>query len=181
METILMPCRVPWAVSRSTSGVTLIHSESDVDPACTVVFGGGRMNTNGLVDSRRIEIQFVQCYYARSCPHDDSEGIEAIGYRIEHKYNGGMNEYLNWRTQTWQRTGFCPDSGFYVAKTSEWLSGLPDLFQTDFHHYIVDGRNGYAELVARRFRWREWLWIDSHREDAISRGPVVGSGKGIAE
>ena len=52
MKTILTPCRVPWTISPSMSGVTLTHSESDVEPECTVVCGAGRLNVDGLVDTR---------------------------------------------------------------------------------------------------------------------------------
>ena len=180
MDTILKPCHVPWAISPTTSGVTLTHSESDVEPECTVVLGGGRLTEDGRVDNRRIEVKFAQCYHARCDPHRDSEGIEAIGYQIVPKYDGAMNDYLDWRAREWRETGFCPNSGFYVATASEWLSRLGDSRKTDFQHYVVDGRDGYVELVARRFQWCEWLWIDSHREEAPSKGPIVDSGKGVA-
>jgi hypothetical protein len=162
------------------SGVTLTHSESDVEPKCTVVFGGGRLIENGRVDSRRIEIEFSQCYHARLGPHDDSVSIEAIGYKIDPTYDGEIGDYHEWRIREWNATGHCPDSGFYVATKSAWLLSLPDFFQTDFRHYVIDGRDGYVELIAGRFTWREWLWIDSHREEAPSKGPVVGSGEGVA-
>lgn len=180
VETILAPCSVPWAISPSSSGVTLTHSESDVEPECTVVFGGGHLNEDARVDSRRIEIQFSRCYYARLGYHRDTESIKAIGYKIDPTYNGKMEGYLEWRQREWNATGHCPNSGFYVATKSAWLLSLQDSFQTDFRHYVIDGREGYVELIARRFSWREWLWIDSHREKAPSKGPVVGSGKGVA-
>ena len=70
------------------SGVTLTHCESDVEPACALVCGGGRLTDDGLVDSRRIEIEFSQCYYARTGPHRDTESIEAIGYEVEPSFVG---------------------------------------------------------------------------------------------
>lgn len=180
METILTACRVPWAISPSTSGVTLTHSESDVEPECTVVCGGGRLNKHCRVDSRRIEIEFSLCYFARLGLHGDSETIEAIGYKIDPTYVREIDDYLEWRTREWNATGHCPDSGFYVATKSAWLPSLAAFFQSDFRHYVVDGRDGYVELIARRFKWREWLWTDSHREDAPSKGPMVDSGEGVA-
>jgi len=143
------------------------------------VFGGGRLGQYRRVDNRRIELEFLSCYHARSGPHGDSEGVEAIGYKIEPVYDGDVNNYLEWRAREWSATGFCPGSGFYVATKSEWLSGLESIFQTHARHYVVDGRDGYVELIAHRFRWREWLWTESHREEAPSRGPVVGSGEGV--
>ncbi len=179
METIMIPCRVPWSISRSMSGVTLTHGESDVEPDCLVVFGGGRINGDGLVDMRRIELTFRMCYFARLSPHEDTEGIEAIGYRMEPAYEGRMGDYLKWRSHKWTMTGLCPDSGFYFAAKSAWLASLPAFFHTNFRHYVVDGRDGYVELIASGFKWREWLWSDGHREDAPSKVPPVASGEGV--
>lgn len=180
VSTILTPCRVPWAISPSMSGVTLTHSESDVEPECTVVFGGGRLNADHRIDSRRIEITFKMCYHARLGPHADLETIEAIGYLINPAYDGDINDYSERCHRTWFATGNCPDSGFYYAKESAWLATLPTFFQRDFRHYVVDGRDGYVELIAQQFAWREWLWSSGHRDDAPSAGPVVGTGEGVA-
>ncbi len=57
-----------------------------------------------------------------------------------------------------------------------WLESLPDWFRKDFRHYVVDARDGYVELIALGYRWREWPWAEGHREDAPTRGPVVGEG-----
>jgi len=160
------------------SGVTLSHRETDVRPECTVVFGAGRLGDDGLTDSRRIEIDFESCYFARTGPHPDWEDIEAIGYAVEPTFDAGQENYLDWRVRRWLETGSCPDSGFYVARESSWLRELPAPFRIDVRHYVVDGRDGYVELIARRFAWREWLWTDSTR-DAASQGPIVGEGAGI--
>ena len=160
------------------SGVTLNHSESDVEPECIVTFGGGRLTAEGLTDSRRIDVTFMMCYYARLGPHDDSETVESIGYKIEPAYDGDMANYLDWRQKMWMETGMCPHSGFYVAKESEWLATLPSFYRHRSQHYVVDGRDGYVELLARSFSWREWMWTSGHR-DRASEGPVVGCGEGF--
>jgi hypothetical protein len=180
LKTTLIPCRVPWSVSPSMSGVTLFHSETDVEPECSVVFGGGRLQVNGRTDSRRIEITFKLCFYSRTGPHSDSEGVEAIGYSVAEGFAGDMRDYLEWRRNKWQKDGVCPTPGFYVARESEWLQSLPEFFQKDFRHYVVDGRDGYVELIAQSFKWREWLWAEGHREDAPKNGPIVGQGAGTA-
>jgi hypothetical protein len=155
VDTILTPCLVPWAISPSGSGVTLTHSESDVEPECTVVFVAGRLGQDDRTDIRHVEIVFNQCYHARVGPHSDSEGVEALGYVIDPP-RPSAEDYLNWRVRHWRETGSCPDSGFYVAKRSAWLESLPNFFRPDFRHYVVDGRDGYVELIAREFKWREW-------------------------
>src|SRR3954453_15224816 len=118
MKTLLTPCRVPWAISPTTSGLTLTHTETDVAPECTVVLGGGRLQADGRTDDRRIELAFDRCYFARIGPHCDTEGIEAIGYEMVGKYEGSMDDYLTWRASHWRATGLCPNSGFYVAVQS---------------------------------------------------------------
>lgn len=173
-----MPCRVPWAISPTTSGITLTHSESDSEPECTVVLGGGRLNVDGSTDDRRIELEFLHCYYARCGQHCDTEDIEAIGYKIASRYDGKMADYLDWRQKMWLSSGYCPDSGFYLAAQSAWLCSLPDEYQKAAHHYVLDGRDGYVELIARGFKWREWMWVESRREDAPSTGSVVDEGEG---
>ncbi len=181
LKTVLIPCGVPWSISPSTSGVTLIHRETDVQPECSVVFGGGRLQDSGRTDDRRIEITFNLCYYSRTGPHSDTEGVEAIGYDVVQSFEGAGRDYLEWRQKEWQKNGLCPDSGFYVAHESAWLQSLPNFFHKDYRHYVIDGRDGYVELIAKSFKWREWLWrIPGHREDAPRTGPVVGQGEGIA-
>lgn len=75
---------------------------------------------------------------------------------------------------------FCPNSGFYVAQESAWLPTLPQYFQQGYRHYVIDGRNGYVELLARSFAWREWLWDHGQRGDVVISGLVVGQGGGVA-
>jgi hypothetical protein len=162
------------------SGVTLSHSESDVGPECTVVFGAGRLGADGRTDSRRVEIAFQLCYYARVGPHEDSEGVEMLGYVVEPPIPCAAAEFLEWRARRWRETGNCPDPGFYVAKQSVWLDSLPAFFRRNSRHYVVDGRDGYVEVIARQFRWREWLWAEGLRESAPARGSAVAEGEGVA-
>lgn len=160
------------------SGITLLHGESDTKPECTVVFGAGRLREDGLTDSRRVEITFESCYFARVGPHSDTEGIEAVGYILAPPVTSAPEDYDEWRVGQWRQTGYCPDPGFYVARQSAWLESLPDPYRRDFRHYVVDGRDGYVELIAQQFRWREWLWTNGHREQVPARQPVVGEGEG---
>ena len=163
-------------------GVTLLHSESDVEPECTVVFGAGRLGADSRTDSRRVEIVFKLCYFARIGPHSDTEGVEVLGYTIDPAIACTAADYLGWRVRHWRETGNCPNSGFYVAKQSAWLRSLPDYYRQDFRHYVVDGRDGYVELIARQFKWREWVWTEGQRDLLIlpARSPVVGEGVGVA-
>ena len=179
MKTVLTPCRVPWSISPTTSGLTLTHVETDVLPECTIVLGGGRLQADDRTDDRRIELVFDGCYFARVGPHSDMEGIESIGYEIVPMTKDKGVDYLRWRQAHWRASGICPDSGFYVALSSLWSSSLPATYHDGFRHYVVDGRDGYVEVIARRFRWQEWKWLGGHRESATA-GEVVGVGEGVA-
>ncbi len=53
-------------VAPSMGAVTLKHTETDTEPECTIVFGGGRMSEKGQLDSRRVEIDFEMCHHART-------------------------------------------------------------------------------------------------------------------
>lgn len=174
--TILKPCRVPWAISPTMSGVTLQHCETDAAPECSVVFGAGRLRDDDRTDSRRVELLFENCHHARVGPHSDTGGIEEIGYTTMEQPIFDPANYLSQRLRLWKESGFCPDPGFYIAIESAWLNELPELIRLGFRHYVVDGRDGYVELIALGFRWREWLWDKGHRESAPLNGPVVGEG-----
>lgn len=179
METVLKPCRVPWAISPSTSGLTLTHAETDVEPQCTVVLGGGRLQDDGRTDDRRIEIAFRECYFARTGPLPDTVGVEVLGYRVIEEHQVPADQYIDWRRREWRATGVCPNSSFYIATQSEWLAGIPKIYREGSNHYVVEGRDSYVELIARGFQWREWKWLGGHREGAPSTGEVVGEGEAV--
>ena len=81
-------------VGPSMSAVTLSHTETDTEPECSIVLGGGRMSDTGQLDSRRIEIDFKMCHHARTRPLGGG-GVDAI-YPVEPSYGGDMNGYLDW-------------------------------------------------------------------------------------
>lgn len=177
VNTVLIPCKVPWSISRSTSGLTLTHCESDVAPECSVVLGGGRLQPDGTTDDRRIEIIFEYAYYSRNGPLADDAGVKSLGYEIVDGYNSTiLADYLTWYRREWGKTGVCPNPNFYVAQRSAWLQSLPASVVSDFRHY-VDGSDGYVEVLAQSFEWRDWLWVGGHREHAPKDGPIVAEGR----
>ncbi|HEV2296585.1 MAG TPA: hypothetical protein VGR35_22265 [Tepidisphaeraceae bacterium] len=126
-----------------------------------------------------MEIVFDACYHARLGPHDDSEGVEVLRYTVDPPAPGG-GDYLDWLARRWREVGICPRSGFWVAKRSAWMDVLPDFFRRDFRHFIVDGRDGYVELIARRFAWRARAAAEVEHESDPTRWPVVDQGEGAA-
>ena len=137
-------------ISPSMSGLTLVHSEDDVGPRCSVIFGGGRMGDTGLIDSRRIELTFDRCESSKFCVHGDQEELDSKGYVLRSAArNAERSRYLKWFQ-------------------AEWL-------------YVVAGRNGYAELIAAGFSWREWIWNSGKREDVPASSMVVAQGTSDAQ
>ena len=185
MTTILKPCSVPWTISPSMGGVTLHHVQED-EPECSVILGGSRLTKDDAYDQRRIELLFAEVSYARVGSHSDDENIEAIGYKIDRKSNGydGPDDELahyNWSHQYWKSNDICLHSGFYYAEKSDWLSNLKNrdaYLQNDYRHYVIDDRDGYIELLAKGYSWREWIWTFGHREDVVKNSNIVASGKG---
>jgi len=178
MTVVMKPCKVPWSVSPTMSGLTLTHMETDVAPECSIVFGGGRMDPNGLTDMRRIELQFVTASHVRAATKHDDDDIEASGFHIVGGYDGPGQGYLNWRKRNWCDTGICPDPGFYVATESDWLRSATMKYGYAPKHFILAGRDCYMEIIAGSFSWREWLWLDGPRDNYQHASDVVGSGHG---
>jgi hypothetical protein len=144
-----------------------------------VVVGAGRLRDDGKVDLRRIEITFDSCYFTRSGPHGDTEGVEALGYEVDPRREAADLERFS---SDWRAMGFCPDSGFYVATRSLWLEGVPRLYREGSRHYVIDGRDGCVELVARGFTWRERAytrdWTVTSGDLALD-GAILGEGEGV--
>jgi hypothetical protein len=189
MTTILKPCSVPWTIFASGGGLTLSHTQED-EPECSLVFGGGRLlegNKEGLIDNRRIELIFDEVLYARVGPHPDNKNIETIGYKIDrfgNGYDGPDNdlEHYYWCEKHWRSEGICLHSGFYYASTSDWLSSVEKhdhyIQKNAYKHYVMDDRDGYVELLATGYSWKEWTWTSGHREDVVKNSNIVASGKG---
>jgi hypothetical protein len=178
MTVVMKPCKVPWSVSPTMSGLTLTYMEPDVAPECSIVFGAGRMGPHERTDSRRIELQFVMASHVRASPKRDDEDIEASGFHIVGRYDGPSQGYLKWITRNWRDTGICPDPGFYVATESDWLRSATMKYGHAPKHFILKGRECYMEILAESFSWREWLWPDGARDIYQHASDVVGSGHG---
>jgi hypothetical protein len=173
-QVVLAPCQVPWMISPSMSGLTLVHSEGDIEPRCTVVVGGGRLTESGRTDSRRIELTFHECESSRLLPIGDDEELASKGYTLRSAARDvEISQYLKWFPAEWQSSGVCPESGLWVAIESPELKSLRAKGRS---LYVVAGRNGYVELVASGFSWQEWIWDAGEREDLPASRPVAARG-----
>lgn len=185
MPTILKPCSVPWMVSPSGGGVTLRHCQDD-EPDCSVVLGGGRLEPQESklwIDSRCIEITFQNVSYARVGPHPDTKDITFIGYEIQTDFEAlgfsGKEDLIQqrqWLDNYWRTHDVCLDSKFYWTNESEWLSSIE--LPEPFRHYVIDDCNGYVELIATGYHWKEWIWNSGHRDDAMKESKAVNFGVG---
>lgn len=171
---VLVPCRVPWMISSSMSGLTLVHSEGDVEPQCSVVVGGGRLGESGRTDSRRIELTFHECESSKLLLLGDGEELDSKGYTLRSAARDmGRSLYIKWFPAEWQSSGMCPASGLWVAVDSPELESLRARGR---NLYVVAGRSGYVELVASSFSWQEWIWDAGKREDLPASRPVAARG-----
>ena len=153
--TTLTPCRVPWSISPSGSGLCLKHMETDIAPECSVTFGANWLTAAGSLAGGEVEIVFNGCYFARVAPMSDVAGFDEYCFRIESGKAQDSEGEIAWPPREWVETGVCSDSGFYFATESEWMESLPLLFRRDCRHFVLAGRDGYVELVAREYKWRE--------------------------
>lgn len=154
-ETVLTPCRVPWSISPSGSGLCLKHTETDIAPECSVTFGANRLTADGTLAGGEVEIVFDGCYFARVSPKSDVSDIDECGFRIENGKAETLEGDIVWPPREWVEKGVCPDSGFYFATESAWMESVPLLFRRDCRHFVLAGRDGYLELIAREYKWRE--------------------------
>jgi hypothetical protein len=52
----------------------------------------------------------------------------------------------------WMKSGECPDPGAYVVESSDWIEQLS---MGGFQHFLIQGHDAYAEVLARGWKWEE--------------------------
>ena len=165
------------------AGLTLTHFQDD-HPICTVVFGGGRAQTHGQVDNRRIELSFENAYLARACQGvllANGDDVLETQFELVGVPDESSEAAFETKWQHWLKTGTCPDPRFYVATSSTWLdeaSRFPPV-GTEIRHYVLTGHDGYIEVLSSGYSWREWLWLSGHRDQYTNRDDVVALGSGV--
>ncbi|WP_068267563.1 hypothetical protein [Rubripirellula obstinata] len=115
-----------------------------------------------------MRITFGGAAFVRVHWHDDTTGVECLGY-------GPPNStFETWPVlDTWTIGDFCPDPLFYRVIDSAWTPTLPSGF-TRHSHFVVDGRDGCIELVAECYTWCEWQWPPGSTVDAaIANAPIA--------
>jgi hypothetical protein len=149
--------QVPLPFEQDTWGIQLFHEDTDTGPRCFVVLS---TQSNEVV-----ELEFFGATYACARPHRDNEEI------------GDVTGYTFPKVNPWDSNG----SLIFVSRSSSWISrerenwkyrlrGSPSL--DDLRHFLIDGRDGYVEILASNLNWRLWPSWDAHRKrvDPDARG-----------
>ena len=151
-----------------------------------------------------VRVDFELAAFASAKPHRDDEDLVTVsGYDIvprrmepggESSWGlrgalRGVESVLNsWEQdqRTWLQTGACPDPGLYFSKDSAWLEAERSSWAArqrtshgpqDAVHFLLDGRDGYVEVMALGFTWRAWHYGSPLLGD-VSGDPVM-SGRWI--
>src|SRR5262249_41025273 len=118
-------------------------------------------------------------------PHRDDESLlDLTGYDIVPRRREGdvpLLDAIEAEEAEWLRTGVCQDPGFYFCTDSAWLRSERDSWAyrqrghyrpEDAVHFLLNGRDGFVEILASGFSWR--LWKQGHpRLSAVSGDPVM--------
>jgi hypothetical protein len=151
-------------------------------PECSVEFGTMMPRPTPPYEEFWVRLDFELAAFASTKPHRDDENLLNVsGYNIVPRARA--NDYAasqNDRAE-WLRTGICPDPSFYFSVDSRWLeterSSWAARQRTDRQpenavHFLLDGRDGYVEILASGFRWRAWRQ-GRPRLSAVSGEPVM--------
>ena len=176
-------CSLPWAIW--PWGLTLAHSDNDTVPDCSVEFGVQVVRPSPPYEQLWVRVEFELAAFASAKPHrDDEDLLDVTGYDIVlRRGHGGFATYQD-QQEEWLRTGLCPDPGFYFSADTKWLDAerrswaarqRADLRPEEAVHFLLDGRDGYIEILASGFTWR--AWHQGHpRLSAVSGDPVNSGG-----
>jgi hypothetical protein len=165
MSETFNACTLPWRTG--PDNLTLTHCDTDVLPECSVEFRGQVVRPSPPYEQLWIRVEFELAAFASAKPHRDDELlVDVTGYDIAPR-RGGLGGFSTYQDQQdeWLRTGLCPDPGFYFSTDTRWLQaerrswaerqrGHPK--SEEAVHFLVDGRDGYIEILASGFKWCAW-------------------------
>jgi hypothetical protein len=180
MSDTFIACTLPWRVW--PWGLTLRHCHTDVSPECSVECGALLPRPSPPYEELWIKVDFQCAAFATAKPHrDDEDLLDVSDYDIVPRRRVG--DYASWRDDQaeWLRTGLCPDPGVYFSTDTGWLDAerpswvsrqRGDVQPEEAVHFLLDGRDGYIEILASRFTWRAWR--PGHPlMSAVSGDPVI--------
>jgi hypothetical protein len=186
MSNTFYSCTLPWTIW--PWGIKLTHSDSDMLPECSLEFGVMIVRPTRPYHALWVKVEFELAAFASAKPHRDDEQLADVsGYDIVPRRrddNSGGRQYRD--DAEWLRTGVCPDPSFYFSTDSKWLEAERQSWSErqrtgrppeDAVHFLLDGRDGYVEILASGFTWRAWPQ-GRPRLSEVSGDPIM-SGKWI--
>ena len=180
MDNVFHACTLPWTVW--PWGVDLHHADTDVVPECSMQFGAMIVRPSQPYEQLWIRVEFELAGFASAKPHRDDETLtEVSGYDIvprrdEHDQDAHARDEASWLS-----SGICPDPKLYFATDSTWLTAERESWAQrlrdsvtaeDAVHFLVDGRDGYVEILAKGFHWRAWQ-PGSPRHNEVEGEPIM--------
>jgi hypothetical protein len=173
-------CTLPWRIW--PWGVRLTHSDTDMTPECSVEFGAMVVRPTCPYEELWVKVEFELAGFASAKPHRDDEDLfEVAGYNLVPNQAGEADGSWRLRDDEWLRTGICPDPGFYFSTDSEWLVANRASWASrqrtskghaEAVHFLLDGRDGYVEILASGFIWHAWP-RGRPRVNEVSGEPVM--------
>ena len=173
------PCALPWSIW--PWGLDLRHSDTDTSLECVVEFGAMVVRPAPPYEELWVAVEFHDAAYACAKPHKDDERIEDVtGYVIRGRESDDEAAY----EAEWLASGVCPDPYVYFTTDSPWLDrerGSWAARQRTNHgpedavHFLLNGRDGYIEILASNFSWR--AWTPGHPRLNEVSGPPLMSGE----
>jgi hypothetical protein len=176
-------CTLPWRIW--PWGVTLTHSDTDMLPECSMEFGAMVVRPKPPYEQLWVKVDFEMAAFASAKPHRDDETLEEVtGYDIVPSRGASSVEAHLAKEAEWLRSGLCPDPGVYFSGDSGWLAtsrrSWAERQRTgrsphDAVHFLLDGRDGYVEILAAGFSWRAWRPGRSRRGDVTGEPVMSGT------
>ena len=170
----LLPVRVPWMVSPSTSFLELLaRASSDAgaavslvgyfalrDEATTQVPGQGLVEESATSGPyQRVLIAFSHAAWSRmsSRPQHDSHfaGFDRTAIPLQWTPELSVNKWGHDVRREWRRTGLCPDPQMYEVEGSCLLESVCGRNAAEYKHVHIVGHDVLVDVIATAWSWKE--------------------------
>ena len=178
-KQILVPFKVPWMVSPSTSFLRLTASESARNGETKLSFvatfrpraqlapkfrtgaavlvvpsTGMHPNPSNLDgETQLIMLTFDSGIWSKMYPTSDEEEDDEYDSSAVPQLDPRESDSLAEFDRLWGETGLCPDPCVYEVRSSLWLREL-NLEDKGWNHYLIEGHDAKVEVLARNCEWR---------------------------
>jgi hypothetical protein len=123
------------------------------------VFEETKEGTNGVF--QLVRVVFGKAHWLRLSPGvSESQVLDEAAYdwsAVPSSLGAGETVYENVQRvrALWLETGVCPDPRMYEVKFSPWLAELRLSQAEGWSHYLLAGSEGYLEVIAQGWEWRQ--------------------------